>query len=263
MNKTLLALLATVIFMLSSCATKEKVLYFQDITTSDAIPVLAQSPLRYIPGDKVSVVVSSSATPEIAQRFNLPLVTIQAGSATKGQSNQIAIYTIDEAGCIDIPVLGRTKIGGLTRSEAADAIQSALRAGHLLDAVVTVNSYDQYVTVLGEVKQPGRISINRDNMTLLEAIGQVGDLTIQARRDCIRVIRQEGEQTRTYFVDLRSKDLFTSPAYHLQQNDVVYVEPNKVRMGQSTNNDNSLRSISTWLSISSFLTTLSILIFNL
>lgn len=164
---------------------------------------------------------------------------------------------------IDIPVLGKVKVGGLTRTEAANAIQSKLRdEEHLLDGVVTINSYDQYITVLGEVKNPGRISINRDNMTILEAIGMAGDLNIQARRNRIRVIRQEGDQSRTYFVDIRSKDILNSPVYNLRQNDVIYVEPNLVKQGQYTNNDNSLRSISTWLSATSVFISLYILIFR-
>ena len=104
--------------------------------------------------------------------------------------------------------------------------------------------------------------IRRDNITLLQALGEAGDLTIQARRDSILVIRQEGNVSKSYFVDLRSKDLLNSPVYNLKQNDIVYVKPNKVRAGQSTVNDNSARSISTWLSISSFLLSLAILIFN-
>ena len=116
--------------------------------------------------------------------------------------------------------------------------------------------------MLGEVARPGLQEITRDKMTILEAIGRAGDLTITGRRDCIRVLRQEGNVTKTYFVDLRSKDLFNSPVFNLQQNDVVYVEPNKVRMGQSTNNDNSVRNISTWLSVTSVLTSIAILIFR-
>ena len=218
--------------------------------------------LKLCAGDKVSIIVSSSATPEIAQQFNLPIVTVQAGSAARTYSNQIALYTLDEQGCVDIPTLGRVKIGGLTRSDAAVKIQDMLRQGQLRDGIVTVSAYDQFITVLGEVKNPGRVSVNRDNITLLEAIGQCGDLTIQARRDRILVLRQENGLTKTYYVDIRSKDLLNSPVYNLHQNDVVVVEPNKVRQGQSTNNDNSVRSISTWLSVSSVLISLGILIFR-
>ena len=260
--KRFLLLIATVALLFSSCKTHEKILYMQDITVGDIVPTQALAPLKYMPGDKMSVIVTSSSTPQLAMQFNLPVVTMQAGSTTRSYSNQIAYYTVDEYGKIDVPTLGSVKVEGLTRGEAAAKIQAELRNGHLRDAVVTVNSHDQYLTVLGEVKTPGRVMINKDNMTILEAIGQVGDLTIQGRRDQILVIRQEGNESKTYYVDLRSKDLLSSPVYNLQQNDVVYVQPNKVRMGQSTNNDNSVRSIATWLSISSVLTSIAILITN-
>ncbi len=260
--KRLIPILVCVACLFTSCKTREKVLYFQDITNGDQITTQSLEPLKLCAGDKVSIIVSSSATPEIAQQFNLPIVTVQAGSAARTYSNQIALYTLDEQGCVDIPTLGRVKIGGLTRSDAAVKIQDMLRQGQLRDGIVTVSAYDQFITVLGEVKNPGRVSVNRDNITLLEAIGQCGDLTIQARRDRILVLRQENGLTKTYYVDIRSKDLLNSPVYNLHQNDVVVVEPNKVRQGQSTNNDNSVRSISTWLSVSSVLISLGILIFR-
>ena len=99
-------------------------------------------------------------------------------------------------------------------------------------------------------------------MTLLEALGAAGDLTIQARRDRVLVMRQSGNETQSYYVDLRSKDVFNSPVYNLRQNDYIYVEPNQVRISQSTYNENSFRQVSTWVSISSLLISLGILIFK-
>lgn len=261
MNRILLALVA-VLLTFSSCKTREKVLYFQDVDNGTVIPTQMLQPLTYKPGDHLSVVVTSSATPQLAQQFNLPVITLQAGATTKSYNNQIAVYTVDENGAIDIPTMGRVKIAGLTRSETAAKIQSQLREKDLRDAVVTVTTYDQSVTVLGEVAHPGRQTLSKDNITILEALGLAGDLTIQARRDNILVLRQEGGETKSYYVDIRSKDLMNSPVYNLQQNDVIYVQPNKVRMGQSTNNDNSVRAISTWLSVSSVLISLGILVFK-
>lgn len=262
--KRILIALAAVVLLLSSCKTREKILYFQDIEEGAVVPAQVIQPLTYQPGDKLTVVVTSSATPQLAQQFNLPVVTTQVGAVANRTytGNQIAVYTIDDKGNIDVPTLGSVHVQGMTRSEATDYIQAQLRNGLLRDAVVTVNSYDQYVTVLGEVARPGRVSINKDNITILDALGQVGDLTIQGRRDQILVLRQEGNETKSYYVDIRSKDLLNSPVYNLRQNDVVYVQPNKVRMGQSTNNDNSVRAISTWLSVSSVLISLAILIFK-
>lgn len=261
MNK-LFVIFTLVLFAFSSCKTREKVLYFQDATTEVGVPTQQIVPLQFRTGDKLSVIVTSSATPELALQFNLPIVTVQAGAASSSSSNQIALYTVDENGYIDVPTLGRVKVSNYTRAEAASVIQSRLREKLLKDAVVTVNSYDQFVTVLGDVKNPGRVVINRDNITLLEVLGMVGDLNMTARRDRIMVIRQEGNESKTYYADIRSKNFLNSPVYNLQQNDVVYVEPNRVKMGQSTNNDNSVRSISTWLSVSSVLISLGILIFR-
>lgn len=260
MNRFFLVLVA-VLLTLSSCKTREKILYFQDIENGSVIPTQAIQPLTFQPGDKLTVIVTSSATPQLAVQFNLPLVTVQAGTANvQGGSQQMAVYTIDENGCIDIPTLGRTKISGLTRSETAAKIQSILRDGKLRDAVVTVNSYDQYITILGEVRNPGKQTITKDRLTIIEALGAAGDLTIHGCRDNILVLRQEGNETKSYYVDLRSKDVMNSPVYNLRQNDVVYVQPNKVKMGQSTNNDNSLRTISTWISIASFLMSLGVIV---
>lgn len=260
--KQLWVVLCLVLVVFSSCGTKEKILYFQDVQNGGFYPTQKIEPLRLKMGDKISVIITSSSTPELAQRFNLPVVTFQAGTTNASYNNQISVYTVDENGGIDVPTLGRVKVSGLTRSEAGEKIQAMLRSGLLRDAVVTVNSFDQFVTVMGEVSKPGKININKDNLTILEALGQAGDLTIQARRDRVLVLRQEGSETRSYYVDLRSKDLLSSPVYNLQQNDLVYVEPNKIRMGQSTYNENSIRSISTWLSVSSVLISLGILIFN-
>lgn len=260
MNRFFLVLVA-VLLTLSSCKTREKILYFQDIENGSVIPTQAIQPLTFQPGDKLTVIVSSSATPQLAVQFNLSMVSTQAGTtSTSTGSQQMAVYTIDENGCIDIPILGRTKISGLTRSETAAKIQSILRDGKLRDAVVTVNSYDQYITILGEVNAPGKQTITKDRLTIIEALGAAGDLTIHGCRDNILVLRQEGTETKSYYVDLRSKDVMNSPVYNLRQNDVVYVQPNKVKMGQSTNNDNSLRTIGTWMSIVSFLMSLGVIV---
>lgn len=260
MNRFFLVLVA-VLLTLSSCKTREKILYFQDIENGSVIPTQAIQPLTFQPGDKLTVIVSSSATPQLAVQFNLSMVSTQAGTtSTSTGSQQMAVYTIDENGCIDIPILGRTKISGLTRSETAAKIQSILRDGKLRDAVVTVNSYDQYITFLGEVNKPGKQTITKDRLTIIEALGAAGDLTIHGCRDNILVLRQEGNETKSYYVDLRSKDVMNSPVYNLRQNDVVYVQPNKVKMGQSTNNDNSLRTIGTWMSIVSFLMSLGVIV---
>lgn len=258
MKKNLILLFIALLTM-ASCKTQEKIVYFQDTEANGTIETQKAIALKLIPGDKIGVNVTSATTPELAMRYNLTQGNAST-SATINANNYR--YTLDENGNVDLPGIGRLKVSGLTRAEAASLIQAKYRDGIINDAVVTVSTYNQYVTILGEVKNPGQLEITRDNLNILEAIGRAGDLTITGRRDCVKVIRQEGKESKTYYVDLRSKDIFNSPVYNLQQNDVIYVEPNKMKSGQSTYNDNSIRSISTWLSISSFLTSLAILIFR-
>ena len=252
---------AAALLLICACHSPENVLYFQDLQSGESLPTRTLEPLKLLPGDKVSIIVSSARTPQAAISYNLAVVQQQIGTG-QSNSNQVGMYILDENGDVDIPSLGRVRIGGLTRSEAAQKVQDIFRNGILNDAVVTVNAYDQFVTVMGEVGHPGRIAINRDNITLFEALGAAGDLTIQARRDRVLVMRQEGKETKSYYVDMRTMEAMNSPVYNLRQNDVVYVEPNNVRMSQSTYNENSFRQVSTWLSITSVLISLGILIFR-
>lgn len=258
MKKFYVLLILLTVLALVSCKTKERIVYLQDVVQQEAIATQPVMTLKLASGDKIGVMVTSTATPQLAMRYNLSV----PNNTNSSQDADKMRYTIDENGNVDLLGVGRVQVGGLTRSEAAAKIQSVFRNGVINDAVVTVSAYNQYVTVLGDVSRPGRYEVLRDNITLLELLGMAGDLNITARRDAIKVIRQEGNVSKTYFVDLRSKDIFNSPVYNLQQNDIVYVEPNRVKMGQSTNNDNSVRNISTWLSVTSVLTSICILIFR-
>ena len=116
--------------------------------------------------------------------------------------------------------------------------------------------------MLGEVDNPGKFTISNNRVTLLEALAAAGDMTIFGRRENVKVIREQNGQRQTYVVDLRSDRLYDSPAYYLQQNDVVYVEPNKAKAGQSSVNENQWKSPGLWISIASFLTTIGVLIFK-
>lgn len=252
----LLALLVAV----SSCTTQRNVAYFQDITEDGAIVSQAEKFLVFRKGDKITVNVNSAATPEQAARYMTPLVSTRGSGLSASQYQ--SPYTVDNEGNITMPGLPPVKAEGLTRSQLESTIQSLLRADLLKDAVVTVDVFGRYVTVLGEVRVPGRIEMTKDYLTILEALGAVGDLNIQAMRNEIVVLRHEDGQIKNYFVDMRSKDIMNSPVFYLQQDDVIYVKPNKYRRGQSTVNDNSLRSISTWLSVASVVTSITILITN-
>ena len=158
--------------------------------------------------------------------------------------------------------MGKVHIAGMTREEIAAKIKNELISQNLVkDPVVTVEFMNLTVSVLGEVTKPGRYNIDKDRMTLLDAIGMAGDLTVYGERNRVMVQREVEGKQQVYFVDLTSaKSLYSSPVYYLKQNDLVYVEPNKVKARQSTVNGNTIRSSSFWVSIGSLLTSILVLI---
>lgn len=236
----------------------------QDVRVDTPVEVSVNQGIRIQPQDMLSIVVSSK-TPELAMIFNLPVVSYQAGSevVSGAGSQRLLGYVVDNNGEIDFPVLGKIKVAGLTRWEVQEYIKKTIiDAGLMKDLVVTVEFMNFKISIMGEVNSPGTYTINGDKVTLLEALSMARDLTIYGKRDGVYVVREENGVRTTYNVDLRSVSLFDSPVYYLRQNDVVYVEPNKVRAGQSTINENSLKSVSLWISIGSFLTSLAVLIFK-
>lgn len=226
--------LAICAVLLSSCKTQEKILYFQDIQLNKNEPVVGTRDIRLQPKDQISIIVNSK-DPQLAALFNLATSSNQVGSAGgNGGSGKISGYTLDDKGEIDFPVLGKVKISGMTKSEVAEHVKKSLMEANLInDPVVTVEFMNLYVTVLGEVNSPGKYMISKDQITLLEALSMAGDLSIYGIRDGIYVIREENGQRITYKTDIRSKNLFASPAYFLKQNDVIYVEPNKTKTKNS------------------------------
>ena len=221
------------------------------------------------PEDKISILVNSR-DPQLTDLFNLPIMSRQLGqslrngAASTGSSQGVSAYTVDASGEIDFPVLGKIYVAGMKREEIAKYIKEALIRENLVkDPVVTVEFANLCVSVLGEVNNPGRFSIDRDRLTILDALSMAGDLTIYGNRYKVLVLRQEGDVQRVYGIDLTSGEhIYTSPAYYLQQNDVVYVEPNSVKARQSTVNGNNVRSTSFWISLASLLTSIAILVFN-
>ena len=167
-------------------------------------------------------------------------------------------------GDIDFPVLGKLHIAGMTRSELAGYIKGELMGRDLVkDPVVTVEFLNTGVSVLGEVKQPGRYDMNVDELTILDAIALAGDLDIQGQRENVKVVRREADGLHTYQVDLTDmRNLVASPAYYLQQDDIIYVEPNGVKKRQTTVNGNTALSASFWVSVASLLTSVAVLIFK-
>lgn len=264
-------LLAACAALLSSCATPKEVVYFQDLQQTDGTLAAVQAKeIRVRPDDKISIIVNSR-DPQLTDLFNLPYVSRQLGqtlrsvTSTYGQSQGVSGYTIDSDGNIDFPVLGKIHVEGMTREEIGRCIKDELVGQDLVkDPVVTVEFMNLTVSVMGEVAKPGRYAIERDRITILDALSMAGDLTIYGRRDAVMVQRMEGDTLQVYQLNLVSgQDVYNSPAFYLQQNDLVYVAPNDVKVRESTVNGNNIRSTSFWISLGSMLTSVAVLITNI
>lgn len=263
MNLQQIVLLFSTALILSSCATTQKIVYFQDEQLEIVQRIEKGSNITMQPKDVISIVISSK-DPELATIFNLPRVTQFAGNiqTPTNYNGQIMGYTVNDNGDIDFPTLGKIHIQGLSRQQVSSLIKEKLSESLVKDAVVTVDFINLTYSVMGEVGKPGKYVIDKDQITILEALSTAGDLTIYGKRDKVFLIRiTEGNRT-TYQLNMTSKDIFSSPAFYIQQNDIIYVEPNDVRANQSTVNGNSARSVSLWMSIASFLTTIGVLIFK-
>lgn len=262
--KRLLLVGAAVI--LAACATPRKVRYLQDVGSDIRRENIPPVPVTVQPGDKISIIVNSQ-NPELADMFNLPVMTHRVGQPMNSgysYNQQVSSYTVDSNGNIDFPVLGEVRVAGLEREKIASYIKNELVRKNLVrDAVVIVEFMNMGVSVMGEVNRPGRFNIERDHLTLLDALSMAGDLTIYGRRENVLVIRREDRGETFHRVNLcDSRSLYSSPAYYLRQNDMVYVEPNNVRARQSTLNGNNVRTASFWMSLASLLTTIGVLIFK-
>ncbi len=266
MNICKIIVVAASVLVCVSCSTSRHIPYFQDLGSGvDELTSAELTEIRIRPKDKLSILVNSQDL-RLTNLFNLPIVSQQVGldnyyyNTARGMSG----YTVDSKGYIDFPVLGALRVQGMTREKMAAYIKDELQSRDLIkDPVVTVEFMNMTVDVMGEVNNPGRYSIDKDRFTVLDALSLAGDLTIYGQRGNVLVLRNENGTQHAYSIDLRSaRQLNSSPAYYLRQNDVVYVEPNKTRARQSTVNGNNVRSTSFWLSLSSLLTSVCILIFN-
>lgn len=250
--------------LLAACSTPKEIVYFQDLPATDTVlSVIVPTEIKVMPKDKLSIIVTAQE-PRLTNLFNLPYMSKQIGmEGTAGNtSNGILCYTVDSKGNIDFPVLGTLHVGGMTREQIAAYVkQELISRDQVKDPVVTVEFVNFTVSVMGEVNHPGRFSIDKDKVTILDALSQAGDLTIYGKREKVMVMRSEGEKQSVYRINLCSgNSVYNSPAYYLKQGDVVYVEPNDTRARQSTVNGNNVRSTSFWMSLASLLTSITVLI---
>ena len=255
LKKQFLFGLVALALLVSSCASTKDIAYFQNKMVNQPEKIDKHAGIVIQPKDMLSIVVSSR-NPELVAMFNLPVISYQAGGEVSLNTAQQRLmgYVVDEEGFIDFPVLGKLNIVGKTRWEVAELVKNKLiQEGYLSDAVVTVEFLNFKISVLGEVASPGTFSIDGDKVTVLQAISLARDLTIFGRRDNVSVIREQDGKRTIYEINLTDVDLFKSPAYYLQQNDIVYVQPNDIKARQSTTDDKTLRIASIGLSSGSLL----------
>ncbi len=249
------------VFVLFSCSTPKNISYMQNVANGVSFDNTEQV-IKVQVGDKISI-VAKSKDPQLSELFNLSVATYRVGSLLQSSyGQQISCYSVASDGCIDFPIVGKIKVEGMTREEIANMVKQRLVSENLVkDVVVTVEFENLHFSVMGEVNKPGQYSIDRDQISLLDALSMAGDLTIYGRRDNVMVMRQEDGKKTVYRVDLTdSTSLMQSPVSYLRQNDVVYIDPNNVRKRQSTVNGNNVLSTSFWVSVASLLTSIAVLI---
>lgn len=264
---TFIFLLATVLF--SSCESIKDFSYFQDTKAGDVISVSAADAVIAIkPNDRITVLVTSKDH-RLSMPFNLVTInnTLNSsslnGTGALNGNSYTQYYTVSQTGEINMPVLGKVSVAGLTRTQIEDKVSELIIASEngFKDPTVTVDYANLYVKMLGEFAKPGAVTIDRDQFTIMDAIAKAGDLTVYGNRKNVKVLRMEDGVEKMYEIDLtQRKQMLQSPAYMLQQNDIVYVEANKARARQSTSNGNTFLQPSLWISAASFLTTLIVLL---
>lgn len=235
-KKAMLKLSFFVLVILSSCTSKKNLIYFQ----GKGGPPTSENNRSYTPILRTDDLLSISVLgidADAVKPFNLPVTIMNnniVGGYTAGMPTP-AGYLIDAEGNVDFPVIGKIKVAGLNRMEATELIKEKVKV-YVANPNINIRILNYKVTVLGEVRNPGTFNIPNERITLLEAIGIAGDLQITAVRKNVLVIRDvDGKKTETR-IDLTSKDLFSSPVYYLNQNDVVYVEPNRAKVNSSVVN---------------------------
>ena len=238
MKITRILALGMVAVVAAGCVTQKRMTYMRDADAAKAEALNAaftsKSHTVIRNGDALTIFVSA-LDQEAVTPYNLPTVIYAApGSRAVQTTPMLQYYIVDEKGDVTMPVLGAIHVAGLTRVEAQEAIRALLET-QVVNPSVQVNLINAKVSVLGEVNRPGYVGMSGDRLTILEALAAAGDLTPYGKRDDVLVTREVDGKLEMARVDLRSADLYNSPFFYLQQNDVIYVSPNKVRVVSSTN----------------------------
>ncbi|MGK0308340.1 MAG: polysaccharide export outer membrane protein [Urechidicola sp.] len=214
------------LMILASCTSKKDIVYFQEINNENQVENQVNN--------RAQLLKSSDLIEVTVLAFDMSAVALFNGQGISGDSSGGAAktYLVDHAGFIEFPLLGNIKMAGLTRTEATGLLKDKI-AEYVKNPIVNLELKNFRVTVLGEVARPGVYQVNNERITLLEALGLAGDMTIFGERKNILVIREKDGKKSYTRIDLTSDEIFKSPVYYLSQNDVVYIEPNKTKVKQS------------------------------
>lgn len=251
-------------FLLAGCQSYKKVPYFQNVEVVNEVE--QQEKLydaKIMPKDLLTIVVSCT-NPELAIPFNLTVAS-NAGIAVSTSSYVttqpvLQPYLVDNEGNINFPVLGELKLGGLTKREAEQLIIDKLKPYMKETPIVTVRMVNYKISVIGEVTRPGTFTISNEKVNLLEALAMAGDMTVYGLRDNVKLIREDANgKQQIVTLDLNKAETILSPYYWLQQNDIVYVTPNKAK----ARNSDVGNSISLWFSATSILVSVVSLLVNI
>ena len=249
--------------LLASCATNKRAAYIQQVQTDIPTAIEQDYQIRIKPLDRLTVTIKSK-DPELAAPFNAASSynSLNGLSSYSSSSNgNLQILTVDKEGKIQLPIIGEIDCDGLTRNELAKKIENTIREnGMVHDPIVIIQFADVKFSVLGEVARPGQFSITKDRISLFDALAMAGDLTIYGQRENVALIREENGMRTVHYFDLKNPDILTSPYFYLQQDDVVYVTPNKYKAQAGEINQNRsfyISLVSVAVSVATLLVTIT------
>ena len=251
-----LAGIAILGLLLASCSAQKRVWYLQDVQPATPEQIAQNGQIRIKPLDRLTIVVNSK-DPELAVPFNssTSLNSLSGMPSASSTTQALQVRTVDENG------FGQIQCKGLTRSELAKVIADKIVEGRYInDPTVNVQFSDMKISVIGEVARPGSFDIDRDRISIFDALALAGDMTVYGVRSEVIVTRETDGKRIVEVLDLTSKDIFNSPAFYLQQNDVVYVKPNKYKAQSgeiSQNRSFYLSLVSTAVSVATLIVTLT------
>ena len=256
-------LAAVAVLAVTSCSTPKNVAYIQNSDSIDYAKSEYLYDARIMPKDILTITIST-VNPEASAPFNLvvrpTLTSVTSNISTSGGALQI--YLVDNNGCIEFPVVGTLQVGGLTKSMCEKLIHDKIKRYMNAEEnpIVTVRMSNYKISVIGEVNRPGMFTVGNEKINIFEALAQAGDLSIYGVRDRVKLIRENAKgRKEIHTINLNDANIVNSPYYYLQQNDVVYVEPNQVKARNSAIGT----STTIWISVTGALVSLASLIVNI